>query len=346
MIILIGESGAGKTVTERELCKGRFKRVISHTTRSMREGEQNGVDYYFISVDEYNSLLEEGKFAEHTEYNGNFYGVHEDNITPNAVAVVEPHGMEQLKEKYKSDVICIYLKASEELRRKRMLERGDSEESVNNRIELDRTHFLGVEDAADLVIEITEDKTVKNVANEIKKFLDVKEEQYRRSLECKSFLLFLALMFIVFGIAAWSSNHTVSHYTVTQGYNLEDSTVEEAKVSDTRVHLSEFDICDLVSNEIIRTRGVKLSSGYYYINCENGATIFTYNDENKRYDYSYFVVADRVSEVKDIVNLHTEDVGIIVYLPKGGMLQTLGTADVTFSKSADKLKAVIEEQVN
>jgi len=52
----------------------RFAFSVSHTTRSPRTGEQNGVHYWFISREEFTKLLAEGAFIESNDYNGNLYG--------------------------------------------------------------------------------------------------------------------------------------------------------------------------------------------------------------------------------------------------------------------------------
>lgn len=51
-----------------------FAFSVSHTTRSPRQGEQNGVHYWFVSREEFERMLAEGAFIESNEYNGNLYG--------------------------------------------------------------------------------------------------------------------------------------------------------------------------------------------------------------------------------------------------------------------------------
>ena len=76
LFVLSAPSGAGKTT----LLKKVMTRVpnlafsISHTTRAPRKGEKNGVDYHFITVDEFQSMIEKNLFLEWAEVHGNFYG--------------------------------------------------------------------------------------------------------------------------------------------------------------------------------------------------------------------------------------------------------------------------------
>lgn len=76
LIVISAPSGAGKTT----LCNGlvsRFpalKESISYTTRQPRPGEQDGVDYHFVSVERFKQMIAENGFAEWAEVHGNFYG--------------------------------------------------------------------------------------------------------------------------------------------------------------------------------------------------------------------------------------------------------------------------------
>ena len=78
LVILSGPSGSGKTSVAREVCKkiGLEKTYfsISTTTRSPREGEVNGVDYFFVTKDEFLKDIEENQFLEWAEVHGNYYG--------------------------------------------------------------------------------------------------------------------------------------------------------------------------------------------------------------------------------------------------------------------------------
>ena len=74
--IISGPSGVGKSTVLKELFKGRDDLYfsISATTRSPREGEENGVHYHFIDVERFQKLIHEDAFLEYAEYVGNFYG--------------------------------------------------------------------------------------------------------------------------------------------------------------------------------------------------------------------------------------------------------------------------------
>ena len=94
MIILTGASASGKTVTALNLQK-RFGliKAITTTTREMRTGDTNGVEYFFITKEEFLKRLKEGKFVEHSLYNDNFYGCGIDQVDDNKIVVLDPNGL-------------------------------------------------------------------------------------------------------------------------------------------------------------------------------------------------------------------------------------------------------------
>lgn len=76
LFILSAPSGAGKTTILKTVME-QIKNLafsISHTTRAPRKGESNGIDYHFVSVDEFTSMRARNVFLEWAEVHGNFYG--------------------------------------------------------------------------------------------------------------------------------------------------------------------------------------------------------------------------------------------------------------------------------
>lgn len=76
-IVISGPSGAGKsTILSRlfEEYPGKFGFSISHTTRGPRGNEQNGKEYYFVTKEEFQDLIEKKGFVEHAQFGGNYYG--------------------------------------------------------------------------------------------------------------------------------------------------------------------------------------------------------------------------------------------------------------------------------
>jgi len=97
MIILLGESGAGKTTLQNYLCEHHgYKKAISHTTRPKRNGEIDGKDYYFVDTDEFTRMYHNGEFAETSRYRGWEYGLAVNEIKENTIAVLTPSGLRQI----------------------------------------------------------------------------------------------------------------------------------------------------------------------------------------------------------------------------------------------------------
>ncbi len=76
VVVLAAPSGSGKTTVIRNVMEldGRLVRAVTCTTRLPREGEVEGVDYYFLSREEFGRRVEAGEFLEHAEVHGNRYG--------------------------------------------------------------------------------------------------------------------------------------------------------------------------------------------------------------------------------------------------------------------------------
>jgi guanylate kinase len=75
MVLISGPSGCGKsTIIQRLISDARVEFSISATTRPIREGEVEGVDYHFLTAEQFRSKVEEGAFIEYAEVYGNLYG--------------------------------------------------------------------------------------------------------------------------------------------------------------------------------------------------------------------------------------------------------------------------------
>ena len=175
MLILCGASASGKTVTALNLQKryGLVK-AITTTTRPKRDGEQDGVDYFFISKEEFLDRLAKGKFVESSLYNGNYYGCGKDQVDDNKVIVLDPNGLHAFQALNDPHVITVLLLCDPKTREERMVGRGDQSEKIKERLQNDKNDFANEKvQGVHFVIE-THNKNIDQVADEIYSFYQSK----------------------------------------------------------------------------------------------------------------------------------------------------------------------------
>ena len=165
IVCLLGKSASGKDFIMNKLVKEYgFKRVISHTTRPIRNGETNGKEYYFISLDKFLNMSLKDNFIECREYNTKqglwYYGLskHEIDLTDDNkyVVILDFNGLKTLKEYLKSvgmedKLTSVYIEAKAQVRLQRSLNRegGMTDEQVMEvirRFEADEKDFEGAKE--------------------------------------------------------------------------------------------------------------------------------------------------------------------------------------------------------
>ena len=170
MIILTGPSASGKTATCLYLQEHyHIKKVITHTTRVIRTGEKNGVDYYFVSIEEFLKLKEAGKFIETVFYNGNYYGTSKAEVRLDKCMAVELEGAKTYKSLNDPNIVLFYMKVDEKIRTFRMRERGDDEQKIQSRLINDRTAFA-LNDEMNKLIDVVVDTEHHDIVS-VSKFI-------------------------------------------------------------------------------------------------------------------------------------------------------------------------------
>ena len=182
MIVLAGASASGKTEAAKELAKSYgITKVITTTTRNMRQGEVNGRDYFFVTKERFLQMIEEDLFVEYTVYNDNYYGSTKDQIAHDKCVVIDPAGLKAYIALNDPTIVTFFLDSLEETRFKRMLLRGDKEEDAKRRLEHDKKAFHP-SNIADVDFHIdSETKSIEEVAELIYK--KYKEEIKKRQLK-------------------------------------------------------------------------------------------------------------------------------------------------------------------
>ena len=116
MLVLSSPSGAGKTTLSKKIQQSNssFEISVSHTTRSPRSNEIDGVDYFFVSKNDFSKLIKQEKFYEYAEIFGNFYGtskkvVNETIKKNDLIFDIDWQGTKQLSKFEDLKLIKIYL---------------------------------------------------------------------------------------------------------------------------------------------------------------------------------------------------------------------------------------------
>jgi guanylate kinase len=142
MLVMIGASASGKTEIAKILIKKYgFSKLVTYTTRAMRPSEVDGVDYHFISSEEFEKKKKKREFLETAQYNNTFYGSPKEGADENKVIIVDPKGANSIFRKKIPKTIFVYLETDQLIRRIRMLNRGDKLEDVEARFIKDKKHF-------------------------------------------------------------------------------------------------------------------------------------------------------------------------------------------------------------
>ncbi len=151
LIVLMGKAGSGKDTILREVVKQNpdIHEVVSCTTRPPREGEVDGVNYHFLTGEEFGAKVLKNEMLEATCFNEWFYGTSFDSLDKDKVniGVFNPTGVESLREYKDIHVLTIWVEATDKNRLLRQLNR-EKEPDVNEiirRFKADEMDFSDID---------------------------------------------------------------------------------------------------------------------------------------------------------------------------------------------------------
>ena len=143
LYVISAPSGAGKTTLCKEIIDifPNLRHSVSYTTRTPRQGEVHGRDYFFVGQEEFSRMAAAGEFAESAEVHGNFYGTSLATLNEcrsngiDLILDIDCQGARQLKGRFEGGVYIFVLPPSiEELRRRLDNRSSDTQEVIERRI--------------------------------------------------------------------------------------------------------------------------------------------------------------------------------------------------------------------
>jgi guanylate kinase len=173
LIVISGPSGAGKGT----ICKALLEKhdniyiSVSATTRAPRAGEVEGVNYYFLTKEDFEVKVRENGFLEYANVHGNFYGTPKGNVEKmledgkDVILEIDIQGALQVKENFKEGVFIFILPPSMEELKQRIIKRGsETEESLMTRFKnaykeinyVSKYNYAVVNDTVELAVEKVE----------------------------------------------------------------------------------------------------------------------------------------------------------------------------------------------
>ncbi|MBQ1995170.1 MAG: guanylate kinase [Clostridia bacterium] len=151
LVVISAPSGCGKDTIVNEIVKEMGDEAsvsVSMTTREMRTGEEEGVNYYYVSVDQFKKNIENGEMLEYTRYGSNYYGTPVGPVKEKlregktVFLIIEVEGGENVKKIFPDCVKIFVIPPSMEVLSNRLRGRGtDNEEAIATRLEIARTEL-------------------------------------------------------------------------------------------------------------------------------------------------------------------------------------------------------------
>lgn len=144
-IVIVGKSGSGKDHLLRGLIKKELKYQPKITTRPKRKLEKQGIEYSFLSNQNFNKMLEsnEIKVYQHFVIDNSdwYYSISNQNFENNQLFIMTPHEISSLNREDRKKCFVVYLDIDESIRRARITKRNDDNDSINRRMEADEVDF-------------------------------------------------------------------------------------------------------------------------------------------------------------------------------------------------------------
>ncbi len=178
LFVISGSSGVGKGTVIKKFLENNpnFKLSVSCTTRQKRPGEEHGVNYFYLTRDEFMRAVDDGEFLEWAEFSGNCYGTNKKFVQQgldndeDILLEIDTQGALQVKEKMDNAILIFILPPSLEELERRLRGRGtETEDAIQKRLNTVKSemenakhfHYQVVNDEVDRAVSEIE-KIIKN----------------------------------------------------------------------------------------------------------------------------------------------------------------------------------------
>ena len=188
LVVLSGPSGVGKGTVRKALFNlpdHNLVYSVSMTTRAPREGEVDGVDYYFVSREEFEARIKANMFLEYSEFVGNYYGTPMDKVEEalnkgqELILEIEVNGCQQVREKMVDAVTIFIAPPSKKALYDRLKSRGTEDDAqIQKRIAKANREFKLAYKYDYIVIN----DTVENAADRIMAIIRAEHAKTKRSI--------------------------------------------------------------------------------------------------------------------------------------------------------------------
>jgi guanylate kinase len=147
-VIIIGHGASGKDTLKQRFIERGGSLEVSYTTRPIRKGEKEGIDYHYVTKDKFVSMINNNEFIQFDRFGtGNYYGTHKSEWKSKGIFIMTPIGVINLLSKYpelRKNIFIIFINIPEEIRRQRLIKRNDPNDTIERRLESDRIQFKSV----------------------------------------------------------------------------------------------------------------------------------------------------------------------------------------------------------
>ena len=181
LIVISGPSGAGKDTVVKKLLEtnNNIELSVSMTTRAPRKGEKEGVDYFYVSNEEFQKQIDEGNFLEYANVFGtNYYGTPKDKVLNNikkgkdVILVIDIQGAIKVKEAMPESIFIFIMPPSMKELKKRLIERDT--ESSEKILERFKTAYKEINEATKYNYVVINDQ-VEKAARKIECILEAEK---------------------------------------------------------------------------------------------------------------------------------------------------------------------------